>query len=486
MTRFRRTPSSQALVASAVLLVLGLVAAELATHLYREGLRDQERERVLLATAEMRSRLESALNSTVFLAQGLAAYVVGVETPSEPQISRVLRALHGADPRIRNVGLAPDGVIRFVYPREGNEKALGLRFADNAEQWPSVRRAIERRSSVLAGPVNLVQGGTGIVSRTPVFRNDATLWGIISIVINLERLLADVGFSPQQNDNIHLWLFGDIATDGPAPLISGPPDPPGPGATRMTIKVPGGHWELFGQPLDGWGRSETGVLLLRIGLYLASAVLAGFTYLLIMSRARAGQLASELSVLNEALVRKNAELDRLSRRDPLTGVLNRRAFDEALNSLHGSCSRNGTPLSVLVIDVDHFKSVNDRYGHSVGDATLVEVSAAIQSEASRRNDVVARYGGEEFIVMTDGMTTGETLALAEKIRLAAAECRLQLPGEVASDETVTVSIGAICRVPTAPFSPSRLVEEADHALYRAKREGRNRVCLSPASSEIKA
>lgn len=470
-------------MAALSLLSLSLIAAELAVRMYRDRLHDQERERVFLTTAEMRSRLESALNSTVYLAQGLSAYVVGVETPTEPQITRVLRALHGADPRIRNVGLAPDGVIRFVYPWAGNEKALGLRFSDNAEQWPSVRKAIETRTSVLAGPVKLVQGGTGIVSRTPVFRSDATLWGMISIVINLERLLDDVGFAPVQNDDTRLWLFGDTAMDGPAPQIGGPSTPPGPDAMQMMIQVPGGVWRLYGEPVEGWEHPSREVALLRGLLYLIAAVLAGFTYLLLQSRSRASKLALELAALNGALVRKNAELDRLSRRDALTGVLNRRAFDEALDFLHGSCGRKGSLMSLLAIDVDHFKSVNDRYGHAAGDATLVEVSAAIQSEASRRNDVVARYGGEEFMVMTDGMSCAESVELAERIRRAAAECRIQLPGEQASEEKITVSIGVICRVPSAAFTPRRLLEEADLALYRAKREGRNRVCLSALSAE---
>lgn len=468
------------------LLALSLFAAELAVQMYRDRLSDQEREHVFLTTAEMRSRLESALNSTVYLAQGLSAYVVGVETPTEPQITRVLRALHGADARIRNVGLAPDGVIRFVYPLAGNEKALGLRFSDNAEQWPSVHKAIEQRTSVLAGPVKLVQGGTGIVSRTPVFRADATLWGIISIVINLERLLDDVGLSRPHSGDIHLWLFGDVATDGPAPQISGPSTPPGRDAIHMTIRVPGGVWRLYGEPAQGWERPSLEVALLRTLLYLIAAVLAGFTYLLLQSRARANHLALELSTLNGALVRKNAELDRLSRRDALTGVLNRRAFDESLEFLHGSCGRKGALMSLLAIDVDHFKSVNDRHGHAVGDATLVEVSAAIQSEASRRNDVVARYGGEEFIVMTDGMTSNDSVELAERIRRAAAECRIQLPGELASEEKITVSIGVICQVPSATFTTRRLLEEADLALYRAKREGRNRVCLSVLSAPTTA
>ena len=139
--------------------------------------------------------------------------------------------------------------------------------------------------------------------------------------------------------------------------------------------------------------------------------------------------------------------------------------------------RQQLSISILMIDIDHFKSVNDRYGHAAGDATLVEISAAIQAEVRRRDDLVARYGGEEFIVMLLGLSAAETLQLAENILASAGGCRVQLPGEDTSAPNVTVSIGVATLVPTEAGRPRDVIERADKALYAAKRGGRNRVCV---------
>jgi diguanylate cyclase (GGDEF)-like protein len=154
--------------------------------------------------------------------------------------------------------------------------------------------------------------------------------------------------------------------------------------------------------------------------------------------------------------------------DELTGILNRRAFFAAAQQLVARQAKKGEPVSVLMFDLDHFKSINDRFGHPVGDAAL-QLFATIASTSLRATDVVARFGGEEFIAMLPGSLSDATAA-AERVRLA-----FQAAGVTVADRPLaaTVSIGAASAKLCADVAT--LLAAADSALYRAKANGRNRV-----------
>lgn len=460
-------------LSSLLMLLLGLGGSEWILRAHAAGLSRQDHENVLARATLMRSRLESALNSTAFRAQGLAAYVQGVDQPSPEQITRALQALHDSDDRIRNVGLAPGNRLTYVYPVRGNEAVLGLQYEKLPEQWPSVERAMRMHQSVLAGPVRLVQGGTALISRTPVYRADDSYWGMISTVIDLPHLLRDVGLSDEV-EGVRYWLHGDNGDSAADTRIVGDGTPPDDAVVRMTLEVPGGRWQLTATPVMDAQRSAAAQLPLRVALYAVCLMLAAVTYALMTGRASARLMAERLAMLNHELSATNRELHQLSRHDPLTHLLNRRAFDEAIVQAWNEAARQARPLSVLMIDIDHFKAVNDLHGHAAGDAALVGVAQAIRSQLRRASDLVARYGGEEFIVLTSGLGAAETAALAEAIRRAAAESPVLLPEGPAS-LPVSVSIGTCTRVPMAGERPQTLIARADQALYAAKKAGRNRV-----------
>ncbi len=158
--------------------------------------------------------------------------------------------------------------------------------------------------------------------------------------------------------------------------------------------------------------------------------------------------------------------------DPLTGVPNRRAFDQALRTEWRRCTRELQPLSVLMIDIDNFKVFNDTYGHLIGDAALIAVSRTLTAALHRAGDVLARYGGEEFAVVMPGADAAGAVAVAE--RLAAAVRMVAL--RQAPDWKSGVSIGAATWLPGSPTSkPTDLLTLADDALYAAKAAGKDRV-----------
>ncbi|RXZ36058.1 GGDEF domain-containing protein [Oxalobacteraceae bacterium CAVE-383] len=160
--------------------------------------------------------------------------------------------------------------------------------------------------------------------------------------------------------------------------------------------------------------------------------------------------------------------------DSLTGIANRRSFDEHGEIMLAAAKKRKTPISVFMIDVDFFKQYNDHYGHSAGDATLKIVADALNSQVLRSTDLVARYGGEEFVVLMMGLDREQSANIAERMRATVLQCGLPHAHSRAA-EHVTISIGACCVVPDGDTGVKHLMKCADDALYQAKRDGRNRI-----------
>ncbi len=166
-------------------------------------------------------------------------------------------------------------------------------------------------------------------------------------------------------------------------------------------------------------------------------------------------------------------LHQLAYIDGLTGVPNRRRFDEALQTEWRRCQRGGKPLSVLMVDIDHFKAYNDHYGHLAGDESLQAVAAALHAAANRGQDLVARYGGEEFVCLFPECDAAGALHKAELLLQAIRA--LQIPhAKSPAQPVLTASIGVATSVPALDTSADRLLARADANLYRAKQGGRNR------------
>jgi len=189
-----------------------------------------------------------------------------------------------------------------------------------------------------------------------------------------------------------------------------------------------------------------------------------------------GTLVAVVETLRDITAHKEAllALQKLATRDGITSLANRRCFDETLKIEWRRAVRYLLPISLLMIDIDHFKRYNDTYGHLRGDEVLKLVADTMTGEILRAGDLAARYGGDEFAVILPATNLAGAAKQAERIR-AAVE-RIQL-SHAASDtpDQVSVSIGAVTMTASPKREPERLIAAADAALYRAKREGRNRV-----------
>lgn len=233
--------------------------------------------------------------------------------------------------------------------------------------------------------------------------------------------------------------------------------------------------------LIGLGLQQPGAGLTAGALCLA----AGFGVQVLVEH-RSGILRERRLVTIAADLRTaTAELERLATTDPLTGVLNRRAFFEALGAEFRRAQRYGRDLSVVMIDVDDFKRANDLGGHLFGDYLLAETARLIAAN-TRESDVVARYGGEEFVVMLPETDEAGAAAAAEKLIRAVDDSAYRsddFPPHGRAPYRVTASAGLACGPVEPGQDETELVRRADEALYAAKAGGKNRVhCWAPAGA----
>ncbi|PLX73526.1 MAG: diguanylate cyclase response regulator [Desulfuromonas sp.] len=187
--------------------------------------------------------------------------------------------------------------------------------------------------------------------------------------------------------------------------------------------------------------------------------------------------------LVEELARKNQELERLSYLDGLTGIPNRRYFDQTIRQEWNRALREESSLALVLIDIDFFKVYNDVYGHQSGDQCLQRVAQCLSQTLHRSSDFVARYGGEEFVAVLPKTSIAEAETLANKMRYNLAEQELEHKGSNVAKH-VTISVGVSCFTPPESSTIDQLISDADEALYSAKRNGRNQVCCCAPSPTL--
>lgn len=403
------------------------------------------RSDVLQQTATMRARLEAELNANWFLATGMVGYVTAYDDFLEPdRVRTALQVIHSQSQFLRNVALAPENELRYVFPIEGNEAAIGLRYEDNADQWPAVERAIREGQTVLTGPLALIQGGRGLISRTPVYIDQNRYWGLLSLVIDSEALFEALGFD--DSDSIRFGLEWRSPPDVAGQLISGDSSVFDRAPVEQEIRVPGGYWRLAAAPEDGWGSDRRRLGWYRLGGMLLSLMVLTLIYLVLDERKRVARMAM---------------------RDQLTGLPNRHAFKLLLDQRLHKASRRQQPFALLYVDLDGFKAVNDRYGHGRGDSVLSTLAERMAAALSPE-DEIARIGGDEFIVLLPKV--GDRDEARRRSQPIVEAVRRPVPG-LAESERLDASIG-VAIFPNDGDAAEILLQKADIDMYAGKRRSR--------------
>ncbi|MDP2229129.1 MAG: diguanylate cyclase [Moraxellaceae bacterium] len=430
-------------------LAVGLIVLVFAEWLIRlEAARvDLSAQTRLQAQASVvRARLESELSNPLSIGQSVAAFVAANPQFRAQDYERLADTLFALQPRLRNIALAPDHVIRHVYPLNGNERALGTNLEQLAEQREVVLRVARERQPVTAGPLNLVQGGLGIVNRVPVqiLGADGHLhyWGQVAVVIDPLPIFAGVGLN--NHEDVLYALRGRDAKGKQGEVFLGPENLFAEAdSLQQEIAIPGGHWVLAARwrdPATAKGWHPLPWHLLAILLALASGSLAAYA---MQSQQRLAVLASH---------------------DSLTGLANRHRFIAQAQGMLALAERQRRPAVMLSVDLEDFKCINDDFGHETGDAMLVHVAGQARG-CLRASDLIARFGGDEFLVLLPDTDRGEQLDML----LARLHEAVSVPLQV-GERTLRVgmSIG-IAAFPDDGATLEALMRAADASMYENKR-----------------
>lgn len=431
------------------LFLLGLAVTAFVANLEERRRASEARADVTAALGALRGRLEAELNSTVFLTQGLVTLVATQGDIRPEQFDAYTAELMRHGRHIRNIGLAPGNVIRYLFPLAGNEAALGLDYLSHPVQRVGVQRAMQQRGTVLVGPIALVQGGRAVVGRTPIFRAEGaaggetgSYWGMASVVIDYESLVTAAGLDAARQ-GLRLALRGgddDTLFWGDADALHHDP-------VTLDVDLPGTRWQLIGLPRDGWPEAGGWFTRYVLGGLSLSLLLAALVLRMLMDRQHIRELAL---------------------RDPLTQLANRRQLRARLVRAITESRREGGRFALLQIDLDGFKPVNDRWGHEVGDEVLRRIGARMR-DLVRGRDTLGRLGGDEFLLILRGERAGEAAVIARVARRV-----LEAIAEPMAIDGLSLRVGASLGVALYPDDAGDmpgLLRRADEALYRAKRAG---------------
>lgn len=333
---------------------------------------------------------------------------------------------------------------------------------------------------VALAPTYLHAGASG-----PKGRND--LQGFIATIFSVGELVFNASLADKPQD-IGIELIDRTGDEGLKTLYRYGPEI----ESRMTythpiVNVLGRRWEMVASPSDSFIDSRRTLVpyLVLIGGTLFTALFLLYSNLMQrqteMVQTEVDNRTSELQRANSELNTLNEKLKHLSRIDSLTDVANRRFFNETFQNEWKRAYRERMPLTLLMIDVDHFKEYNDEYGHLRGDESLQQVAKVLKDVFKRSVDLVARYGGEEFAVILPNCSS-EARDVAEHCRKAIEGLNIPHQKSLIADH-ITVSIGMSYVIPTESLSPEELLNNADKALYAAKDKGRNRVVYIASASQ---
>ncbi len=347
----------------------------------------QHQQKALAKLSEARTRLEGQVGAAISLGKGLRGYVIQDEL-TQDEFSKFGSELIDDVPFIRSLGLAPDNVVKFIYPFEGNEAAVGLDYRLVPGQWLSVKKAMESRSSILSGPVEMVQGERHLVVRVPVLPPaypkqpiaERPYWGLATLVLDENALFKAAGLNERADGYRFAIISSRQSASGPT-LIFGDSELVHSDAVSLPLVLPGDNkWEILSYPVGGWLTDSKEVWMTRILGIAVTLIISTMAFLLIQEVAKVRAMAL---------------------RDPLTALANRRLLEDRMEQLAAISDRNGSGFEIFYLDLDAFKPINDSYGHAVGDKVLREVGHRLQIE-TRQTDTVARVGGDEFIVLASG------------------------------------------------------------------------------------
>ncbi len=431
--------------------------------------------------------LQAMLDNELRLTDSLEAFVIARPDFSAQEFTLFAERVLAKSDFVSSLQLAPEGVVTYVTDLERNQNAIGHNLLQDPRRKEGVMKAITTRRPIVDGPLRLIQGGYGLIARAPIYissgegRQKQTFWGFATVLIDMDALLS----SPILKRFTDEFILSIRAVNPVGYLdqrILGE-DPPGQAPLLQNkLHLNNSTWTLsmYGGRQGGMQHSSFILsswywtyLLLSTGL-IAVALLRILGHKVYVEKA----VIDATEHLQQEVIRRQqvAEMERrLATRDELTGLANRRHFYELAYEHLDVARQKGRSFTLYYMDLDGFKTVNDTYGHSIGDGVLKMVGQRLFG-CLRSSDIVARLGGDEFVAILSDSEDHDFLKSQQIID------RIGMPMKIGELQVcIGISIGAAV-YPDNGTTIEAMLLQADRALYQAKDQGKNRLVVASTAS----
>lgn len=424
-------------------MVLSVLVGTIITAAYVRNSIKLEESQMEQLTWDKANKVEHVLTNLLFKTQILATLVI--QNDGNVEEFEKMAAAVVDDPAIRNVLVAPNGVVSHVYPLQGNEQVLGLDYYTDQTGNKEAALARENGELVLGGPFELVQGGMALVGRLPVYIEANQFWGIVSVTLNYPQALEGADLDQLRNQGFAFEIWRINPDTGERQVIANSEYNYNKKARYVEhdMNILNAQWYFRLSPIRAWYQfPETWIL---IGMTLLVSMLLSF-----------------LVVHNYDLILMKKELEQLSYCDALTGARNRRG---AFWELERRSQESDHPFLLCFIDIDKFKRINDQFGHHIGDMVLEGFARGVEEHLSEKPHMLARIGGDEFLIMFEDLQDQQVAKeLLKKIEKELLQEGYRLTG---CQIPVTFSVG-FAVYPEDGKTIDELVAVADQKMYCSK------------------
>ncbi|MDR1839811.1 MAG: sensor domain-containing diguanylate cyclase [Treponema sp.] len=396
-------------------------------------------------------KINDTITKLLYKTEIIAALIIN-DNGSMDSFERIAPAIVD-DPAIQNIILAPDGIVKKVYPYTENENLLGWNYFDERAGNREAIAAQDSGELVLGGPIDIIQSGKAIFGIMPVFIDTLEeadkFWGFVSVTLKFPQILdrAELGIFDTYGVAYELWRINPDTDKKQILATNFDNITPKTKFIEKPVQILNAIWYLKVSYADTWYRQPYNIALVFAGFFIS------FIVFFVMQN-------------NYKLKNMQYVFELMAITDPLTGIFNRRHFMETVRISIEKARRNNEKCFFTMFDIDKFKNVNDTYGHQIGDKVLVDIATRIKTNI-RPYDLFARYGGEEFLIFTCGITEKEVCDMTERLRVRICGKKYEY-GNISFD--CSASFGIACM---EDYDLDKAIKQSDEALYAAKRNGRN-------------
>ena len=437
----------------------------------------------------IKSNLENLITSRMIAVNGIKSHIEIHPEFTQNEFNQFAKDIYqSSNDVVLRISFLTDTTITHIFPYDVNKTIIGEDLAMHNDKKIWINRAKFNNKSIITGPVNIVEGGVGIVVRIPIQR-EGLYYGQVSIVFDYDKTLTSSGLMAFSNDNyVELIKVDEVNRHERVFWSNFPSQVNDNDCIKNTVSLYNSEMFLIAIPKGGFnGKSDLFYLILLIGLIIASMTsyivfkLLTATVALKNSERGLKENKDELEALVGQLIANEEQLhiqyqeineqkeyiQFLADRDYLTNLFNRRKFTEDITR-HTSDNKSGT---ILLLDVDNFKNINDTQGHRYGDKVLSHIAHLLQSTLSKKASVY-RIGGDEFVVHLPGVV--ESVKIEDWLKSFFAALKMNNYVDQIKNH-ITASVG-IAKYPKDSKDADDILMKSDIAMYQAKKEGKNRFC----------